>query len=227
MKFDKVICLFEQSGTFKNEFKKLGYDAIDVDFENNFGETDVVVDIFDEIELSLHAEQRSFFGATADSLVLAFFPCTYFCQNNEMLLNGSALPSKTDLEKVEYSMERMRLTALNYRVLCQLFMLAYYRDFKLIVENPYTQPHFLTKFFPVKPTVIDKNRTEMGDCFVKPTQYFFVNCEPVYNLELLDYYVKKGRIRKVPKTQKFERSRISPVYAANFIRRYILDEDKV
>lgn len=27
----KVYCLFEQSGTFKNEFKKLGYDALDYD----------------------------------------------------------------------------------------------------------------------------------------------------------------------------------------------------
>lgn len=36
----KVWCLFEQSGVFKNEFKKLGYDAVDVDIQNNFNETD-------------------------------------------------------------------------------------------------------------------------------------------------------------------------------------------
>ena len=36
----KVWCFFEQSGTFKNEFKKLGYEAVDVDIQNNFGETD-------------------------------------------------------------------------------------------------------------------------------------------------------------------------------------------
>lgn len=46
----KVHCLFEQSGTFKNEFKKLGYDAYDYDIQNNFGETDNVVDIFKNIE---------------------------------------------------------------------------------------------------------------------------------------------------------------------------------
>lgn len=28
-------CLFEQSGTFKNEFKKLGYEAIDYDIQND------------------------------------------------------------------------------------------------------------------------------------------------------------------------------------------------
>ena len=46
----KVWCFFEQSGTFKNEFKKLGYDAVDVDIQNNFGETDYQIDLFKEIE---------------------------------------------------------------------------------------------------------------------------------------------------------------------------------
>ena len=46
----KVHCLFEQSGTFKNEFKKLGYEAYDYDILNDFNETDYVIDIFNEIE---------------------------------------------------------------------------------------------------------------------------------------------------------------------------------
>lgn len=45
----KVHCLFEQSGTFKNEFKKLGIDAIDYDIQNEFGETDRVIDLFGQI----------------------------------------------------------------------------------------------------------------------------------------------------------------------------------
>jgi hypothetical protein len=43
-------CFFEQSGTFKNEFKKLGIDAYDYDILNNFGETDFQIDLFGEIE---------------------------------------------------------------------------------------------------------------------------------------------------------------------------------
>lgn len=43
-------CLFEQSGTFKNEFLKLGVEACDYDILNNYGETDYQVDLFDEIE---------------------------------------------------------------------------------------------------------------------------------------------------------------------------------
>lgn len=46
----KVHCFFEQSGTFKNEFKKLGIHAEDYDIQNNYGETDNVTDLFKAIE---------------------------------------------------------------------------------------------------------------------------------------------------------------------------------
>lgn len=46
----KVHCFFEQSGTFKQEFLKLGIPAEDYDIQNNFGETDHVMDLFAEIE---------------------------------------------------------------------------------------------------------------------------------------------------------------------------------
>ena len=46
----KVHCFFEQSGTFKNEFIKLGIPAEDYDIQDNFGETDHVVDLFAAIE---------------------------------------------------------------------------------------------------------------------------------------------------------------------------------
>lgn len=42
-------CLFEQSGTFKNEFKKLGIEAYDYDILNEYGQTDFQVDLFAEI----------------------------------------------------------------------------------------------------------------------------------------------------------------------------------
>lgn len=46
----KVHCLFEQSGTFKKQFQSLGIDAEDYDLQNEFGETNHVIDIFNEIE---------------------------------------------------------------------------------------------------------------------------------------------------------------------------------
>lgn len=46
----KVHCFFEQSGTFKNEFIKFGIQAEDYDIQNNFGQTDNVIDLFSEID---------------------------------------------------------------------------------------------------------------------------------------------------------------------------------
>ena len=50
MKISKVHCFFEQSGTFKNEFIKLGITAEDYYIQDNFGETDHKMDLFHEIE---------------------------------------------------------------------------------------------------------------------------------------------------------------------------------
>lgn len=44
--------LFEQSGTFKKEFKKLGIEAYDYDILNDFNETDYQIDLFKEIEIA-------------------------------------------------------------------------------------------------------------------------------------------------------------------------------
>ena len=49
MRINKAHCLFEQSGTFKREFIKLGIEAEDYDILNNFGETDHVCDLYKEI----------------------------------------------------------------------------------------------------------------------------------------------------------------------------------
>ena len=46
----KVHCFFEQSGTFKNEFIKLGIPAEDYDIQDDFGQTDHVADLFENIQ---------------------------------------------------------------------------------------------------------------------------------------------------------------------------------
>lgn len=46
----KAHLLFEQSGTFKNAFKKYGIEAYDYDILNDFGETDYQLDLFSEIQ---------------------------------------------------------------------------------------------------------------------------------------------------------------------------------
>ena len=54
----KVHCLFEQSGTFKNEFIKLGINAEDYDIQNNFGQTDHIIDLFGEIDKEYDYQTR-------------------------------------------------------------------------------------------------------------------------------------------------------------------------
>ena len=83
----KVFCFFEQSGTFKNEFIKLGIPAVDIDIQNNFGQTDHVIDLFDQIEREYDKtrqdktrQDKTIFDTIGpDDLIIAFFPCIYFC----------------------------------------------------------------------------------------------------------------------------------------------------
>lgn len=49
--------LFEQSGTFKKEFKKLGIEAYDYDILNDFNETAYQIDLFKEIEAAYKRER--------------------------------------------------------------------------------------------------------------------------------------------------------------------------
>ena len=43
--------LFEQSGTFKNVLKSHGHKAYDYDILNEYGETDFLTDLFEQIDL--------------------------------------------------------------------------------------------------------------------------------------------------------------------------------
>lgn len=101
----------------------------------------------------------------------------------------------------------------------------------MIVENPHTPPHYLTMFFPIKPKLIDNDRRKNGDYFKKPTQYWFVNCEPEQNviMEAIDH-VKTHNIDKI-KTMDIDartqvkRSLINPQYARRFIINHVMTVD--
>jgi hypothetical protein len=56
---NKIHCFFEQSGTFKKEFIKLGIPAEDYDIQNNFNQTDHVIDLFGEINKAYEGGQVS------------------------------------------------------------------------------------------------------------------------------------------------------------------------
>lgn len=177
----KIHLLFEQSGTFKNEFKKLGYDALDYDIQNNFNETNHVIDLFNEIEQAYENKSSIFDNMSMDDLIIAFFPCVYFTGSSNPL--EFSLCTHTNLsipERISKIIKRSQDREKFYELLLKLFSVTYSKNLRLVFENPYSSLHFLDNNFLKQPDVIDKNRMLRGDYFQKPTAYWFFNCEPTY-----------------------------------------------
>ena len=226
----KVHCFFEQSGTFKNEFKKLGYEAFDYDVQNEYGQTDHQIDLFKEIEESYAGGGSIFDSISSDDLIIAFFPCIYFCgSSNPMLFNGTGY-HKPIIECIPLIIKRNKDRAYFYELLLKFCWIVYKKNLKMIFENPYDSQHFLKNNFIKNPAVFDKNRMLRGDYFVKPTAFWFINCEATYG-ESYQFDKKQKTIRKLPSGKgdglcSKERSEISPDYARNFICDFILGKQQ-
>ena len=52
-----------------------------------------------------------------------------------------------------------------YELISMLVVIAERKGLKMIIENPYTQPHYLTTYWCIKPSLIDKNRRNDGDYY--------------------------------------------------------------
>lgn len=223
MTFNKVHCLFEQSGTFKKAFKELGYDAIDYDI-NKTENVDVVTNLFYQIYLENTEDKESIFNSISqDDLVIAFFPCTYFSDQSQLLSRGNNYGQKewSEKQKLEYSMKQMQERQGYYSNLCNLCLIAIKKGFKLIIENPYGKVNFLKQYFPIKPKVVIMNRQKMGDFYKKPTQFFFINCNPEFNLQN-EYNLENKMQKRIEDNKGIERSIISPAFAKNFIKDFII-----
>lgn len=118
----RVHCFFEQSGTFKNEFIKLGIPAEDYDIQNHFGQTDHVIDLFAEIEKAYDGKPSLFDRITSDDLIMAFFPCIHFCDAKTMIFRGvSIFQKRWSLEKImRDNIERARARQYFYELLLKL-----------------------------------------------------------------------------------------------------------
>lgn len=51
---------------------------MDLDIQNNFGQTDYVIDLFADIENAYDDKPSIFDEIGKDDLIMAFFPCIYF-----------------------------------------------------------------------------------------------------------------------------------------------------
>lgn len=219
----KVHCLFEQSGTFKNEFIKLGIEAFDYDILNQFGETTYEVNLFVEIEKAYKNEPSIFDRIKQDDLIIAFFPCTRFTIQSQLTFRCQTPPlKKWDLEnQLEYAKSMHEELHLLYTKISELVIVCIRKNLKLIIENPYSKEHYLTKYWPFMSSVHDMNRSLRGDNMKKPTQYWFLNCKPKLNyvdepIEIVQNILKEKNLSQV------QRSMISPAYARRFIKEFIL-----
>ncbi len=219
----RVHLFFERSGTFKKAFEKYGFVATDYDMEAEHNEVKKT-DLFYEILKEYCDKNSSVFAEIKDNdLVVAFFPCTYFSDQSQLISRGDNFGMKdfSQNEKLKRSCTDMTIRAAYYKILCKLCIIANRRNFKLIIENPYGKVNFLKQFFPIKPGLIIKNRMLWGDYFKKPTQFFFINCTPNFFLERLCASPKENN--PIEKNRGFSRSRISSRFAENFIESVILD----
>lgn len=227
----KVHLFFEQSATFRDEFKKLGYEAFDYDIQNNFGETDYQIDLFAEIEKAYDGKGSVFDNITKDDLIMSFFPCIHFCDAKTLFFKGSHNSQRNwSVEQImKFNIEESEVRQKFFVLLMKLFSVVDRMGLRLILENPWntSQSSYLQTNF-INPTIIDKNRMLRGDYFVKPTAYWFVNIEPTYGLSIQKDKKQKIIMKCHNGTKKGicseERSMISPDYARNFIKDFILGE---
>ena len=206
-----VYCLFEQSGIFKNEFKKQGYDAIDIDIENQFNCTDLQIDLFaaiDKLPSGILSE------ITSNDFIFAFFPCTWFCDNNLLLFSGQAYQMKkwTEEHKKEYIQSRNKDRERAFTLLQKLINHCKKFNIPLIIENPVS--HYLIKNLGAY--TIAHRRDKYGDKLQKRTMYYCYNC--TINESKMILYNNKVTGNNIQHLRGIQRSLISAEYAANLIQ---------
>lgn len=228
----KVYCFFEQSGTFKREFIKLGIPAEDYDIQNNFGETDHTIDLFAEIEKGYDGQPSIWDGITNDDLIVAFFPCIYFSALSQMCFfwGCTNYRKKTTRQKTEKILQRSKNREKFYSLAVKMLTVAEERGLRLIMENPWGEQTYLKANFVKAPDLVDMNRTRRGDYFVKPTAFWYINCTPTfgYSFQKSDIYLTHDTTKgsKQAGLCSEERSMISPDYARNFICDFIIGKEQ-
>ena len=228
----KVHCFFEQSGTFKNEFIKLGIPAEDYDIQDNFGQTDHVIDLFSEIERAYDKTRQDktiFDDITKDDLIVAFFPCIYFCAMSQIAFNIGCRNYRKlkDYEAIDEILKRTDYREKFYKLMLKFIKICLEKGLRMVMENPWSEQTYLKSNAPKAPDVIDMDRSRRGDCRIKPTAFWFWNCnaENVFTHQPYIGKIKshsKSKASPVAGLCSEERSMISPDYARNFICDFIL-----
>lgn len=225
---NKVYCLFEQSAHFTDVFKSIGFDAKCYDIDNQFNKTDVQLDLFAEIEKAYNNEPCVLDVITENDLVFSFFPCIRFCQWTQMhsKCNETNSSRLADADKCLYSLKIQEERLYFYRYWCYMFNVAFNRKWKLVVENPYNYNFkFLEDYFPIDKAVLVENRYLHGDYFKKPTQFWFIGFEPIFQFNHYLPILQDSRlIINNDNSHRIERSLINFEFIKWFIQEYIFED---
>lgn len=178
---------------------------------------------------------------STDDVVFAFFPCVRFENQVMLMFRGQQFQIKNWplKKKMEYDMKLLDEVNDMYKLVNQMFIVCINKGLRLIMENPYSEEHFLRRYWCFPAKLIDKDRRDNGDYYAKPTQYWFLNCEPKNNFlfepitynhlgvkDAIRLMSKEDYEKTGAKNKKTARSMIHPDYANRFIRQYIIDESE-
>lgn len=175
---------------------------------------------------------------------MAFFPCIRFCDLSTLNMRfETRYNAVKDKRKAYEGIIKLHNERDYFFCLLQkMFCVADTRGLRLVFENPYNAETYLKSVLR-RPNVLDHNRMLRGDYFVKPTAYWFINCEPTNGQTIQkdkEQHLVWGKNKKAIESAKIrgiehiakgstqtglcseERSMISPDYARNFICDFLL-----
>ena len=224
----KINLLFEQSGTFKRSLREIGNDAKDIDISNAYNETDILIDIFDILDKYISGDKNTAKSVVFNcDLIIAFFPCTYFSQYNELMLSGKWYNYKymSDDEKKMYMFNRKVMQNLYYDRLKALIEICNENKTALIIENPVSP--FMTNFINYNNIDYVKHvRNKYGDNMRKPTYYLLFNGAYIEPLDKLETHITRTVEKLRDKKGNAARSLIHPNYANNFCKHIKIIQEK-
>ena len=184
--------------------------------------------MFAEIRGGYDGKPSIFDNIGKDDLIFAFFPCTRFEAQILLWFRGESLQqkNKSDIDKLEKDLELHTELSQNYELITKLAIVCLRKNIPLVIENPLSEQHYLSRYWCLKSKIKDKNRRLNGDYMEKPTQYWFIGLNPEQNIvfEALDYVEQRRHNDMFMETTK--RSMIHPQYANRFIRQYLIDYNR-
>jgi hypothetical protein len=179
----KVHCLFEQTNTFRDAARRLGFAAESCDLPGTAA--DRGCDLIAEIEAfspkpGVFALHPVFGGVAQGDLVVAFFPCTYFANTlaNQGVYAGAprVLRRPNGAPRPQEELFARRAAALRYRAaFLKLREIARVLGWRLVIENPASSMAKPGAISDIAPDFIIRNRSLWGDSFHKPTAFYSEN----------------------------------------------------